>query len=156
MINRKSVINRINFCQEKEISITNYGVVLAYLTGILEKIDRIFKRKRTINCSLSFVFFGVIFRVPILFQVSPYKYHTFLVRQDCDEIFYILNFYLDYIEHFHAIFIIDLTSHFRSNVRLTPTINASTITCHNFNEVILFFSRVNCLLIILKKVRCNH
>ena len=103
MINRKSVINRINFCQEKEISITNYGVVLAYLTGILEKIDRIFKRKRTINCSLSFVFFGVIFRVPILFQVSPYKYHIFLVRQDCDEIFYILNFYLDYIEHFHAI-----------------------------------------------------
>ena len=45
MINRKSVINRINFCQEKEISITNYGVVLAYLTGILERSIEIFKKK---------------------------------------------------------------------------------------------------------------
>ncbi|GAB6169897.1 [FeFe] hydrogenase H-cluster maturation GTPase HydF [Clostridium carnis] len=37
MINRKTVINRVNYCNEKNIPITNYGVVLAFLTGILER-----------------------------------------------------------------------------------------------------------------------
>lgn len=37
MINRKTVLNRVKSCGEKNIPITNYGVVLAFLTGILER-----------------------------------------------------------------------------------------------------------------------
>ncbi|MEG1870936.1 MAG: [FeFe] hydrogenase H-cluster maturation GTPase HydF, partial [Peptostreptococcaceae bacterium] len=37
MINRKTVVNRINQCREKSVAITNYGVILAYLTGILPR-----------------------------------------------------------------------------------------------------------------------
>lgn len=42
MINRRTVINRINFCNEKEVPITNYGVILAFLTGILERAVEIY------------------------------------------------------------------------------------------------------------------
>lgn len=37
MINRKTVINRVRDCEEKNVPITNYGIVLAYLNGILER-----------------------------------------------------------------------------------------------------------------------
>ncbi|WP_297521977.1 [FeFe] hydrogenase H-cluster maturation GTPase HydF [uncultured Clostridium sp.] len=37
MINRKTVINRINLCDEKSVPITNYGIVIAFLTGILDR-----------------------------------------------------------------------------------------------------------------------
>ena len=37
MINRKTVLNRVKQCNEKEVPITNYGVVLAFLTGILDR-----------------------------------------------------------------------------------------------------------------------
>lgn len=37
MINRKTVLNRVKSCNEKKIPITNYGVVLAFLTGILKR-----------------------------------------------------------------------------------------------------------------------
>ncbi|WP_300385257.1 [FeFe] hydrogenase H-cluster maturation GTPase HydF [Clostridium sp.] len=37
MINRKTVINRVNQCIEKQVPITNYGVLLAHLNGILER-----------------------------------------------------------------------------------------------------------------------
>lgn len=37
MITRKNMENRIKFCNEKNVKVTNYGLVLAYLTGILEK-----------------------------------------------------------------------------------------------------------------------
>lgn len=37
MITRKNMENRIKFCNEKNLKVTNYGLVLAYLTGILEK-----------------------------------------------------------------------------------------------------------------------
>lgn len=37
MVNRKTVVNRVNYCREKNIAITNYGVILAYLNGILER-----------------------------------------------------------------------------------------------------------------------
>lgn len=37
MINRKTVLNRVKQCYEKEVPITNYGVVLAFLTGILDR-----------------------------------------------------------------------------------------------------------------------
>lgn len=37
MVNRKSVINKINLCKEKNVPITNYGLVIAYFTGILDR-----------------------------------------------------------------------------------------------------------------------
>lgn len=43
MVNRKTVINRINYCLDKKVPITNYGVILAYLTGILTRAIEIFK-----------------------------------------------------------------------------------------------------------------
>ncbi len=48
MVNRKTVINRINFCRERNISITNYGVILAYLTGILDRSINIFKKREQV------------------------------------------------------------------------------------------------------------
>lgn len=43
MVNRKSVINKINLCKEKNIPITNYGLVIAYFIGILDRSIEIFK-----------------------------------------------------------------------------------------------------------------
>nr|WP_317332927.1 [FeFe] hydrogenase H-cluster maturation GTPase HydF [uncultured Romboutsia sp.] len=43
MVNRKSVINKINLCKEKNVPITNYGLVIAYFTGILDRSIEIFK-----------------------------------------------------------------------------------------------------------------
>lgn len=37
MVNRKTMLTRIALCKEKGTAITNYGVVLAYLTGILDR-----------------------------------------------------------------------------------------------------------------------
>ncbi|MEG1255921.1 [FeFe] hydrogenase H-cluster maturation GTPase HydF [Clostridium sp.] len=37
MINRKTVLNRIDMCKDKGVAITNYGVIMAYLTGILDR-----------------------------------------------------------------------------------------------------------------------
>lgn len=37
MLNRKTMLTRIALCEEKGTAITNYGVVLAYLTGILDR-----------------------------------------------------------------------------------------------------------------------
>ena len=43
MVNRKSVVNKINLCKEKNIPITNYGLVIAYFTGILDRSVEKFK-----------------------------------------------------------------------------------------------------------------
>ena len=43
MVNRKSVINKINLCKEKNVPITNYGLVIAYFTGILDRSVEILK-----------------------------------------------------------------------------------------------------------------
>ncbi|MCY6370095.1 [FeFe] hydrogenase H-cluster maturation GTPase HydF [Clostridium ganghwense] len=43
MLNRKTMLIRIDMCREKNVFITNYGVLLAYLTGILERSVEIFK-----------------------------------------------------------------------------------------------------------------
>lgn len=43
MINRKTILNRIDFCRDEEVPITNYGIVLAFLTGILDRSLEIFK-----------------------------------------------------------------------------------------------------------------
>lgn len=43
MVNRKSVVNKINLCKENNVPITNYGLVIAYFTGILDRSVEIFK-----------------------------------------------------------------------------------------------------------------
>lgn len=43
MINRKTVINRIKTCNEKDTPITNYGVILSFLTNTLERSKVIFQ-----------------------------------------------------------------------------------------------------------------
>ena len=42
MVNRKSVLNKIDICKEKNVPITNYGMVIAYFTGILNRAVNIF------------------------------------------------------------------------------------------------------------------
>lgn len=42
MLNKKTMQTRVDTCLEKGVSITNYGVVLAYLTGILDRTKEIF------------------------------------------------------------------------------------------------------------------
>ena len=43
MVNRKSVLNKIKECKEKNVPITNYGMVIAYFTKILDRSVEIFK-----------------------------------------------------------------------------------------------------------------
>ena len=42
MLNKKSVLTRLWLCQETGIPVTNYGVVLAYINGILPRSSEIF------------------------------------------------------------------------------------------------------------------
>ena len=44
MLNQKTMQTRIQLCQEKNIAITNYGVVLAALNGILDRSVEVFFR----------------------------------------------------------------------------------------------------------------
>ncbi len=43
MLNKKTMLNRISICKEQNIPITNYGIVLAYLNGILDESISMFK-----------------------------------------------------------------------------------------------------------------
>ncbi len=43
MVNRKSVLNKIAICKENNVPITNYGMVIAYFTKILDRSVEIFK-----------------------------------------------------------------------------------------------------------------
>lgn len=43
MINKKTMLIRLQLCEEKNVPITNYGIILAYLTGILPRSIEIFK-----------------------------------------------------------------------------------------------------------------
>ena len=42
MVNRKTVINRVNLCKENNVPITNYGVILSFLTNTLDRSKTIF------------------------------------------------------------------------------------------------------------------
>ncbi|NOH14946.1 [FeFe] hydrogenase H-cluster maturation GTPase HydF [Clostridium cochlearium] len=42
MLNKKQMVNRLNKAREKNIPITNFGVVLAYLNGILDRVCEAF------------------------------------------------------------------------------------------------------------------
>lgn len=44
MLNQKTMLTRINICRENNVPITNYGVVLAYLSGILDRSLEFFFR----------------------------------------------------------------------------------------------------------------
>lgn len=44
MLNRKAIKSRILQCRDKNVSITNYGVVLAYISGILDRSIEIYKK----------------------------------------------------------------------------------------------------------------
>lgn len=44
MINSRSMNNRIEFCLENNVPITNYGVILACVNGILDRSSKIFKK----------------------------------------------------------------------------------------------------------------
>ncbi len=48
MVNRKSILNKIKICKEKNIPITNYGMVIAYFTEILDRSIEIFKEEVTV------------------------------------------------------------------------------------------------------------
>jgi len=43
MLNRKQMLSRIRKAQEKNVPIVNYGVLLAYMNGILERTTAIFQ-----------------------------------------------------------------------------------------------------------------
>lgn len=43
MINRREIQSRLGILKERNIPVTNYGVVLAYLNGILDRASEIFK-----------------------------------------------------------------------------------------------------------------
>lgn len=43
MLNPKTMETRINLCKKEKVPITNYGVLLAHLTGILDRTIEIFK-----------------------------------------------------------------------------------------------------------------
>lgn len=45
MINSRIMNNRIEFCRENGVPITNYGVILALMNGILERASQIFRKK---------------------------------------------------------------------------------------------------------------
>lgn len=40
MFNKKYVLNRIDSAKSSKIPITNYGIAIAYITGILDKIEK--------------------------------------------------------------------------------------------------------------------
>ncbi len=42
MINKKAIRTRLEIFEEKNIPVTNYGVILAYLTGIAERASKVF------------------------------------------------------------------------------------------------------------------
>lgn len=44
MINRKTVVNRIRYCESQCVPITNYGITLAFLNGILDRSIECFKK----------------------------------------------------------------------------------------------------------------
>lgn len=44
MLNKKTMQTRIDMCNEKKVSITNYGVILAYLNGILDRTYKVFSQ----------------------------------------------------------------------------------------------------------------
>ncbi len=38
MVNRQEIMHRIHRARQAQVAITNYGVLMAYLSGILERV----------------------------------------------------------------------------------------------------------------------
>lgn len=49
MINRKTILNRIDFCKNEDVAITNYGIVLAFFSGILDRSLEVFRDNNIIK-----------------------------------------------------------------------------------------------------------
>ena len=70
MFNRKYVLNRIDRARTQQVPMINYGVTIAYLAGILNKIDYLYKKE----CHLpsgkqhSFSFILLKINTPLLAQ----------------------------------------------------------------------------------------
>lgn len=45
MLTRKTILNRTLQCGQANVPITNYGIVLAYLTGILDRCRTVFEQE---------------------------------------------------------------------------------------------------------------
>ena len=45
MINEKEMKNRMNEAKRQGVPISNYGMVISYVNGILERATRVFKSK---------------------------------------------------------------------------------------------------------------
>ncbi|AJD30729.1 MULTISPECIES: [FeFe] hydrogenase H-cluster maturation GTPase HydF [Clostridium] len=45
MVNKKSMDSKLKLCKEKNVPITNYGILISYLTGILDKSIELFNIK---------------------------------------------------------------------------------------------------------------
>ena len=43
MINKKEINSRLKIMKENSLSVTNYGIILAYLSGILDRASEIFR-----------------------------------------------------------------------------------------------------------------
>ncbi|MBE6048505.1 MAG: [FeFe] hydrogenase H-cluster maturation GTPase HydF [Clostridium sp.] len=43
MLNRKTVLNRVNLCKDKNVPISNYGVAISFLTNTLDRSKTIFE-----------------------------------------------------------------------------------------------------------------
>ena len=43
MLNRREMQYRLRCCREQGVPVTNYGVLIAYLNGILERTMEIFR-----------------------------------------------------------------------------------------------------------------
>ena len=46
MINKRAIQSRLEILADRDISVTNYGVILAYLSGITERAAAVFKKKK--------------------------------------------------------------------------------------------------------------
>lgn len=49
MLNKKAILTRLSICQEAGVPVTNYGIILAYLNGILPRCSQIFKPDRGLS-----------------------------------------------------------------------------------------------------------
>ncbi len=45
MVNKKSMDSKLKLCMEKNVPITNYGILISYLTGILDRSIEVFNIK---------------------------------------------------------------------------------------------------------------
>ena len=45
MINKTETINRLGTCSENKVAVTNFGMAIAEINGILDRVMEIFKKE---------------------------------------------------------------------------------------------------------------